>query len=163
MPPTARKSRSSVSTASVPLIRVELGIPASTWRLWLQTHPDFAEAVEEADDAARAALEKLGRLGVKMGPGFNARTLTTLTPFARQARGGRAQTSLSDLDVVHPVPLRGRGLMGGSQTAQRAEACRWRDPTRLRLRWPAGASPALADRRQAAARYSREPRLGRLG
>ena len=53
-------------------IRVELGIPASTWRPWIQTHPDFAEAVEEADDAARAALEKIGRLGVKMGPGFNA-------------------------------------------------------------------------------------------
>lgn len=53
-------------------IRVELGIPASTWRLWIQTHPDFAEAVEEADDAARAGMEKLGRLGVKMGPGFNA-------------------------------------------------------------------------------------------
>ena len=53
-------------------IRVELGIPASTWRLWVQTHTDFAEAAEEADDAARAEMEKLGRRGVKMGPGFNA-------------------------------------------------------------------------------------------
>ena len=163
MPPTARKSRSSVSTASVPLIRVELGIPASTWRLWLETHPDFAEAVEEADDAARAALEKLGRLGVKMGPGFNACTLTTLTPFARQARGGRAQTSLSDLDVVHPVPPRGRGLMGGSQTAQQARSGPLARSNSTKAPLAGRSITALADRRQAAARYSREPRLGRLG
>jgi hypothetical protein len=53
-------------------IRVELGIPGSTWRLWLQTHPAFAEAVEEADDTARAYMEKVGRLGVKMGSGMTA-------------------------------------------------------------------------------------------
>ena len=68
----AKVEKLGVDGLSAVEIRVELGIPASTWRLWIQTHPDFAEAVEEADDAARAALEKIGRLGVKMGPGFNA-------------------------------------------------------------------------------------------
>ena len=68
----AKVEKLGVDGLSAVEIRVELGIPASTWRLWIQTHPDFAEAVEEADDAARAALEKIGRLGVMMGPGFNA-------------------------------------------------------------------------------------------
>lgn len=68
----AKVEKLGIDGLSAVEIRVELGIPASTWRLWIQTHPDFAEAVEEADDAARAALEKIGRLGVKMGPGFNA-------------------------------------------------------------------------------------------
>jgi hypothetical protein len=39
---------------SAPEIRRELGIPASTWRNWVKTHPCFAEAVEEAADAAEA-------------------------------------------------------------------------------------------------------------
>jgi hypothetical protein len=39
---------------SAPEIRRELGIPASTWRAWVKKHPEFAEAVEEAADAAEA-------------------------------------------------------------------------------------------------------------
>jgi len=39
------------------------------------------------------------------------------TPWAGTVRPG-----LSDLDVVHPVLPRGRGLMGGSQTAQQARS-----------------------------------------
>lgn len=68
----AEVEKRGVQGLSAVEIRRELGIPAATWRLWIQTHPDFAESVEEADDAARAEMEKLGRVGVKMGPGFNA-------------------------------------------------------------------------------------------
>ncbi len=53
-------------------IRRELGIPRSAWKRWITQFPEFAEAVDEADDAARAFMEKLGRLGVTLGTKFSA-------------------------------------------------------------------------------------------
>ena len=47
----AQVEKLGVQGLSAVEIRRELGIPAPTWRNWIQTHRDFAEAVEEADDA----------------------------------------------------------------------------------------------------------------
>lgn len=54
-------------------IRRDLGIPRSTWGLWIQTHPEFAAAVSNADDAAQAYWQDLGHQGVLLGSvRFNA-------------------------------------------------------------------------------------------
>jgi len=64
---------------SAPEIRRELGIPVSTWRAWVKKHPEFAESVEEADDAAQAWWIGLGRKGVLLGTNFSAQTFVYLT------------------------------------------------------------------------------------
>jgi hypothetical protein len=71
---------------SAPEIRRELGIPRSTWSLWVKTHADFAEAVDEADDAAQAWWINLGRLGVRMGTNFNATAFVYITKNIFPAR-----------------------------------------------------------------------------
>ena len=41
---------------------------------WVKKHPEFAEAVEEADDAAEAWWIDVGRKGVMLGAGLLAKT-----------------------------------------------------------------------------------------
>jgi hypothetical protein len=53
-----------------------------------------------------------------------------LSFLARQARDGLGQASLGDLNVVHLVPPRGRGLMGGSQIARHPCLCALAIPRR---------------------------------
>jgi hypothetical protein len=71
---------------SAPEIRRTLGIPASTWRLWVKTHPRFAESVEEAADAAEAWWIDVGRKGMMLGAGFSAQTFIYLTKNIFPAR-----------------------------------------------------------------------------
>ncbi len=59
-------------------IRRELGIPRSAWKRWISQFPDFAEAVDEADDAARSFMEKLGRLGSRSAPSSQPRRTSSL-------------------------------------------------------------------------------------
>ena len=51
-----------------------IGIPRSAWKRWIEQFPDFAEAVEEADDAAQAYWLNIGRKGVMLGAGFSSNT-----------------------------------------------------------------------------------------
>ena len=55
-------------------IRRELGIPRSAWKRWIEQFPEFAEAVDEADDAAQAYWLNIGRKGVMLGAGFSSNT-----------------------------------------------------------------------------------------
>ena len=55
-------------------IRREIGIPRSAWKRWIEQEPEFAEAVEEADDAAQAYWLNIGRKGVMLGAGFSSNT-----------------------------------------------------------------------------------------
>jgi hypothetical protein len=64
---------------SAPEIRKALGIPPSTWRLWVKAHPDFAEAVEVAIDLAEAWWIDIGRKGMMLGTAFSAQTMIYLT------------------------------------------------------------------------------------
>jgi hypothetical protein len=71
---------------SAPEIRQELAIPASTWRSWVKAHPEFAEAVEQAADAAEAWWINMGRKGMMLGHNFSAQTFIYLTKNILPAR-----------------------------------------------------------------------------
>ena len=55
-------------------IRREIGIPRSVWKRWIEQFPEFAEAVDEADDAAQAYWLNIGRKSVMLGAGFSSNT-----------------------------------------------------------------------------------------
>ena len=59
--------------ASKAEMTADIGVARSTFALWEKEHPEFSEAVKDAEHLAQAWWEKKGRAAVFGGvPGFNA-------------------------------------------------------------------------------------------
>jgi transposase len=53
-------------------IAAGLGCAYSTMQAWEKAHPEFAEAMRDAEDLSHAWWALQGRKGIWAGPGFNA-------------------------------------------------------------------------------------------
>ena len=62
-------AREGMSKAELAL---ELGISRQCWSEWIEAHPEFGDAVKDAEFIAQAWWERKGRQGITMGKDFNA-------------------------------------------------------------------------------------------
>jgi hypothetical protein len=73
----------------------ELGASRKTLYLWMKVHPEFAEAMEEAQFAALAWWEDVGQAGLSMGSKFNA------SLYAYQMKNRFREFYADKVDVAH--------------------------------------------------------------